>query len=81
MWLKVSGIILRNKIILLTILAAITIFFGYHATKVEMSYTYASLLPKKDQAYKDYQKFVEVFGEDRAVSDSYHRGDLAFCQL
>jgi len=29
-----------------------------------MSYEYASLLPKKDQAYKDYQKFVEVFGEE-----------------
>ncbi len=64
MWIKVSRIILRNKIFLLTILAAITIFFGYHARQVEMSYTYASLLPKKDQAYKDYQKFVEIFGEE-----------------
>lgn len=64
MWLKVSGIILRNKILLLIVLAAITIFFAYHAKRVEMSYTYASLLPKKDQAYKDYQNFVEVFGEE-----------------
>lgn len=64
MWIRVSGIILRNKILLLTILATITIFFGYHASKVEMSYEYASLLPKKDQAYKDYQKFVEIFGEE-----------------
>lgn len=64
MWIKVSRIILRNKILLLTFLAAITIFFGYHARQVEMSYEYASLLPKKDQAYKDYQKFVEVFGEE-----------------
>lgn len=29
-----------------------------------MSYEYASLLPRKDQVYKDYQKFVEVFGEE-----------------
>lgn len=29
-----------------------------------MSYEYASLLPKKDQAYKDYRKFVETFGEE-----------------
>lgn len=64
MWLKVSRIILRNKILLLSVLAVITIFFGYHASKVEMSYEYASLLPKKDQAYKDYQKFVEIFGEE-----------------
>ncbi len=64
MWIKVSRIILRNKILLLSVLAVITIFFGYHARKVEMSYEYAMLLPKKDQAYKDYQKFVEVFGEE-----------------
>ena len=64
MWFKVSGIILRNKILLLTILAVITIFFGYHARKVEMSYSYASMLPKKDQAFKDYQKFIEIFGEE-----------------
>lgn len=64
MWIRVSRIILRNKILLLVLLAAITIFFGYHASRVEMSYTYASLLPKKDQAYKDYQKFVEIFGEE-----------------
>ena len=64
MWIRVSRIILRNKILLLTVLAAITIFFGYHARNVEMSYEYANLLPKKDQAFKDYQKFVEVFGEE-----------------
>lgn len=64
MWIRVSRIILRNKILLLTVLAVITIFFGYHARKVEMSYEYASLLPKKDQAYTDYQEFVKIFGEE-----------------
>ena len=64
MWIKVSRIILRNRILLLSILAVMTVFLGYHARKVEMSYEYASLLPKKDQAYKDYQRFVEVFGEE-----------------
>jgi len=37
---------------------------GYHARKVEMSYEYASMLPKKDRAYIDNQKFIEVFGEE-----------------
>ncbi len=64
MWLKVSGIILRNKLFILTILALITVFFGYHALKVEMSYEYVSLLPKKDPAFNDYQQFVEIFGEE-----------------
>ena len=64
MWLKVSSIILRNKILLLSALVAITIFMGYHATKVEMSYEYASLLPKEDPAFEDYQQFVKTFGEE-----------------
>jgi len=64
MWIKVSRIILRNKILLLSILAVLTMFLGYHALNVEMSYDYALLLPKKDQAYKDSQKFNEVFGEE-----------------
>ncbi|WP_340111645.1 efflux RND transporter permease subunit [Maribellus mangrovi] len=64
MWVRVSRIILRNRILLISALALITVFFGYHARKVEMSYEYASLLPKKDPAYKDYLKFVDVFGEE-----------------
>lgn len=64
MWIRVSRFILRNKILLLIILAAITIFFGYHARKVEMSYDYALLLPKKDAAFQDYRNFVDKFGEE-----------------
>src|SRR5690606_1086282 len=64
MWIRVSRIILRNKILLLTFLALLTLFLGYHARTVEMSYEYASMLPKKDKAYIDNQKFIEVFGEE-----------------
>ncbi len=64
MWIKVSRIILRNKTVLLGIVIALTVFFGYHARNVEMSYEYASLLPQKDQAYQDYQDFVRIFGEE-----------------
>lgn len=64
MWIKLSRLILRNRILFLSVLAVITVFLGYHARKVEMSYEYASLLPKKDQAYKDYQNFVEIFGQE-----------------
>lgn len=64
MWIKLSRLILKNRILFLSVLAVITIFLAYHARKVEMSYEYASLLPKKDQAYKDYQNFVEIFGQE-----------------
>lgn len=32
-----------------------------------MSYEYASLLPKKDQAFRDYQTFTDIFGEEGNV--------------
>lgn len=64
MWIKVSRIILRSKFLLLGILLLITLFFGYHARHVEMSYEYASLLPQKDAAFSDYREFVRIFGEE-----------------
>ncbi len=49
---------------MLTLLILLTLFFGYQARKVEMSYEYAAMLPKKDKAYQDNLKFKEVFGEE-----------------
>jgi uncharacterized protein len=64
MWIKVSSFILRKKYYILATLFALTLFFGYHARHIEMSYEYTSLLPKEDEAYKDYKNFVQVFGEE-----------------
>ena len=64
MWVWLSGIILRNRRLLLSILGLVTIFMAYHGSRVEMSYEAAQLLPKKDSAYVDYQKFRQLFGEE-----------------
>ncbi|WP_245915639.1 efflux RND transporter permease subunit [Mangrovibacterium marinum] len=64
MWVKFSRLILRNRVAVLSILALITVFMAFQATRVEMSYEYAQLLPKKDTAYQDYQKFRNLFGEE-----------------
>ncbi|WP_159517602.1 efflux RND transporter permease subunit [Sunxiuqinia indica] len=64
MWVWLSGIILRNRRALLLLLGLVTVFMAYMATKVEMSYESAQLLPQKDSAYVDYQKFRELFGEE-----------------
>lgn len=64
MWTIVARIILRNRILILTILGLMTIFMGYNAKKIQLSYEYASLLPKKDSAYIEYQNFKNSFGED-----------------
>ncbi len=64
MWIKVSSFILRKKYFILALLAALTLFFAWHARRVEMSYEYTSLLPKEDQAFQDYRNFVKIFGEE-----------------
>lgn len=64
MWIRFSRFILRNRIPLLIILGLVTLFMAYQATRVEMSYEYSQLLPKKDSAYIDYQNFKNLFGEE-----------------
>ena len=64
MWVKFSRIILKNRIFILILLGLITVFMAFQASKVEMSYQYAQLLPKKDSANIDYQHFIKLFGEE-----------------
>ena len=61
MWKHIARFILRNRILLLAVVGGFTLFMGYHAQKVEMSYEYAAMLPKTDSAYIDNQKFLETF--------------------
>lgn len=64
MWQKLSSFILRNRLLLLFLVTIFTIFMGFTGRKIEMSYKYAELLPQKDSAAIDYEKFVETFGEE-----------------
>ncbi len=64
MWVRFSRFILRNRIPLLIIVGLITVFMGYQATRVEMSYEYSQILPQKDSAYVEYQNFKNTFGEE-----------------
>jgi len=65
MWFKLSQLILRNRIIILSIITLLTFFFGYVAfTSLEMDNKYGNMLPKKSPAQSDYLKLKEMFGED-----------------
>ncbi|MFT6503375.1 MAG: putative RND superfamily exporter protein [Crocinitomicaceae bacterium] len=65
MWQSIANIILRNRFIIIGILALMTTFFGYHAiTGLELDNKYGILLPNNAEAKIDYEKFKEVFGED-----------------
>ncbi len=64
MWQKVANIILRYRMLMLSVLAVITLFFGYYATKVTLQYEFASLLPSNDPTFMDYEAFKKDFGQD-----------------
>ncbi|MBN2807237.1 MAG: MMPL family transporter [Prolixibacteraceae bacterium] len=64
MWQRLSSFILRYRILLLIFIIFFTLFMGYTGRKIEMSYAYAELLPEKDSAAMEYDRFVEQFGEE-----------------
>lgn len=67
MWRKFSGVLLRNKTIFTVIVLLATVFMGYKASRIELSYDFARILPDDDPAYVEYQKFKKQFGEDGNV--------------
>ena len=67
MWKSVARLILRYRIINLIIILLITLFFGYKAKDLQMSYEFRSLLPKSDSARIVYESFREKFGTDGGV--------------
>jgi predicted RND superfamily exporter protein len=67
MWVKTAGTILRNRIAFIIGVLILTIFMGYQATKVEMSYEYSALLPASDTASKEAAEFKGIFGQESNI--------------
>ena len=63
-WEKIARIILKNRITILIILVALTVFLAFQWKNLSMSYTEANLLPKNHIANKQYQNFLDKFGEE-----------------
>jgi uncharacterized protein len=64
MWRSLGKFILKNRIPLLIIVIAATVFMGYHAKQVQLSYEFAKAIPVDNPKYKIYQEFKKQFGED-----------------
>ncbi|MGZ3900105.1 MAG: efflux RND transporter permease subunit, partial [Bacteroidia bacterium] len=67
MWKAFSGILLRNKLLFTLGIALVTLFMGYKASKMELSYEFAKILPENDSTFIQYQDFKKQFGEDGSV--------------
>lgn len=64
MWAKLARFILTKRIPILMVLALITIFMGYQATKVKTTYTVAQLLPDSDTSFIQFQDFKQKYGDE-----------------
>ncbi|PLX04492.1 MAG: transporter [Marinilabiliales bacterium] len=64
MWTIIVRTILRNRVIILSLLGLFTLFMGWNARKVSLSYEFAHLLPETDSTRIKYRLFREKFGED-----------------
>lgn len=67
MWNKLVKYILRYRYLNLIIIGLLTIFMGYQALQVQMSYEYAQMLPPTDSVSIVYQDFKKQFEEDGSV--------------
>jgi len=67
MWNKIVRFILGNRPAILTVIGLITVFMGFKASRVQLSYEMMRMLPEKDTTYQSYVQFKQRFGEDGNV--------------
>ncbi|WP_025761712.1 efflux RND transporter permease subunit [Dyadobacter tibetensis] len=67
MWNKVATHIIRYRLIWVALIFVSTLFMAYQASKIELSYQFARILPSSDPIEIEYQKFRKLFGEDGSV--------------
>ena len=74
-WAKVARFILKQRIFILLVLAAITAFMLSQIKYIQFSHTEANLLPADHEENLKYDEFLKIFGEEGnliilAVKDS-----------
>jgi len=67
MWIKLSRLILQNRIAIILFFIAGTVFMTFQAKNVKLSYTGSKILPVTDSVFIKYNAFKKQFGEDGSV--------------
>ena len=66
-WKKLADLILKNRLLILALIAFVTIFMGYEASQVHMAFNGGKVLPVTDSAYIRYMQFKKIFGQDAST--------------
>lgn len=67
MWFFITRTLLRYRLGILITLILTTIFMGYQASQVQLSYEMARMLPAGNKHFVEYEQFKKTFGEDGNV--------------
>ena len=67
MWRNLALFVIKNRRLLVGLLAAITVFMAWEARKVEMTYDFAQVVAPDDPDMVYFQQFKRQFGEDGNV--------------
>lgn len=67
MWAGFAKLILKSRLVLVVFFVAVTIFMGYTARRIQLSYAGSKILPLTDSAFVAYNDFRAKFGEDGNV--------------
>ncbi|NQX77550.1 MMPL family transporter [Gilvibacter sp.] len=63
-WGAVARFILRNRLLMLLVIAGMTVFMGLQWKHMRFTYTEANLLPDEHEVNLAYNNFLETFGEE-----------------
>ena len=66
-WEAIARLILRNRIVLILLLIAVTAFWVSHWDNMRFTFTEANLLPDNHPENVTYNKFLSLFGEEGSV--------------
>src|ERR1700679_1767569 len=66
-WKKLAAVVLKNRVILLIVVALCTVFMGYQASHVRITFAGSKVLPVTDSAYIRYNEFKKIFGQDAST--------------
>jgi predicted RND superfamily exporter protein len=63
-WELIARVVLRNKILMLSVIVLITVFLGMQWKNIHFTFTEANMLPEDNIANVEYNAFLDKFGEE-----------------
>jgi predicted RND superfamily exporter protein len=63
-WEFIARIVLKNRLAILCVILLITVFLGLQWKNIQFSFTEANLLPDDNNVNKEYNAFLDKFGEE-----------------